>query len=133
MLPGPGPFPGVVTASPSSSARPLGAQRGAPVTTLPQWLNADSSKKTNQSDFRGIEQWPTPKEYRTASGSPGPRYWQQKVAYVINVGRRRRHGWRSAAPHSPVPLALHRSNRRLARLRICGEADSRATILRDGR
>lgn len=69
----------------TAGALPLGAQRGTPVTTLPQWLNADSSKKTNQSNFRGIEQWPTPNEYRTASGSPGPRYWQQKVDYVIKV------------------------------------------------
>jgi len=28
---------------------------------------------------------PTPNEYRSASGSPGPEYWQQKADYVINV------------------------------------------------
>lgn len=28
---------------------------------------------------------PTPNEYRTGSGAPGPRYWQQKADYVINV------------------------------------------------
>ncbi len=28
---------------------------------------------------------PTPNEYRTASGAPGHRYWQQKVDYVISV------------------------------------------------
>lgn len=28
---------------------------------------------------------PTPNEYRTASGAPGPKYWQQKADYVINV------------------------------------------------
>jgi hypothetical protein len=28
---------------------------------------------------------PTPNEYRTGSGSPGPRYWQQKADYVIEV------------------------------------------------
>jgi hypothetical protein len=28
---------------------------------------------------------PTPNEYRTGSGSPGPRYWQQKADYVISV------------------------------------------------
>jgi hypothetical protein len=28
---------------------------------------------------------PTPNEYRTASGAPGHRYWQQRADYVINV------------------------------------------------
>ena len=28
---------------------------------------------------------PTPNEYRTGSGSPGPRYWQQKADYQISV------------------------------------------------
>lgn len=68
-----------------TSSAPLAAQRGAPPTTPPQWLNADTSKKTNQSNFRAIEQWPTPNEYRTGSGSPGPKYWQQKVDYTIKA------------------------------------------------
>ena len=67
-------------------AAPLQSQRGAPpITTGPQWLNADTTKKTNQSNFRAIEQWPTPNEYRTASGSPGPKYWQQKIDYTIKA------------------------------------------------
>jgi hypothetical protein len=28
---------------------------------------------------------PTPNEYRTGSGAPGPDYWQQKVDYKIAV------------------------------------------------
>src|SRR6187431_456491 len=28
---------------------------------------------------------PTPNEYRTGSGAPGPKYWQQKADFVINV------------------------------------------------
>ena len=28
---------------------------------------------------------PTPNEYRTASGAPGPKYWQQRVDYDINA------------------------------------------------
>jgi hypothetical protein len=28
---------------------------------------------------------PTPNEYRSGSGSPGPRYWQQKADYVISA------------------------------------------------
>ena len=51
----------------------------------PQWLNADTSKKVNQSNFRSLDEWPAPNEYRTASGSPGPKYWQQQVDYVIRT------------------------------------------------
>ncbi|RYE05633.1 MAG: M1 family peptidase, partial [Sphingobacteriales bacterium] len=28
---------------------------------------------------------PTPNEYRTASGAPGPKYWQQRADYVITA------------------------------------------------
>ena len=56
-----------------------------PAPTGPQWLNADTSKKTNQSNFRDLREFPTPNEWRTASGSPGPKYWQQKVDYVIKA------------------------------------------------
>jgi len=28
---------------------------------------------------------PTPNEYRSASGAPGPEYWQQRADYIINV------------------------------------------------
>ena len=56
-----------------------------PAQNGPQWLNADSSKKVNQSNFRGMEQWPTPNEYRSGSGAPGPKYWQQKVDYVMRA------------------------------------------------
>jgi hypothetical protein len=28
---------------------------------------------------------PTPNEYRSGSGSPGPKYWQQKADYEISV------------------------------------------------
>lgn len=44
-------------------------------------------KKFDQADkFRQLEEiLPTPTSTRTASGAPGPRYWQQKVDYVIKV------------------------------------------------
>src|ERR1700757_4351910 len=29
---------------------------------------------------------PTPNEYRTASGAPGPKYWQQRCDYDIKAG-----------------------------------------------
>ncbi len=36
--------------------------------------------------FRQLEEvWPTPNSFRTASGAPGPDYWQQKVDYDIDV------------------------------------------------
>jgi hypothetical protein len=68
----------------SLMASPAAAQQQTPPSG-PQWLNADPNKKTNQSNFRGIEEWLAPNEYRTASGSPGPKYWQQQVDYVIKA------------------------------------------------
>lgn len=39
-----------------------------------------------QGKFEQLDQvLPTPNEYRTGSGAPGQRYWQQKADYVINV------------------------------------------------
>jgi hypothetical protein len=39
-----------------------------------------------QGKFEQLEQLlPTPNEYRTGSGSPGPKYWQQKADYEIAV------------------------------------------------
>jgi hypothetical protein len=49
------------------------------------WLNADTTKRQNQSNFRPLEDWPAPNEMRAASGAPGSKYWQQQVDYVIQV------------------------------------------------
>ena len=39
-----------------------------------------------QNKFAQLEQLlPTPNNYRSASGAPGPEYWQQKADYKINV------------------------------------------------
>lgn len=39
-----------------------------------------------QGKFEQLDQTlPTPNEYRSGSGAPGPRYWQQKADFVINV------------------------------------------------
>jgi len=57
----------------------------APRAVAQQWLNAEPNPKTNQSSFRAIEELPDPNEFRTASGGPGPRYWQQQVDYVIRA------------------------------------------------
>jgi len=47
----------------------------------------DQSKGTFEDKFRQFEgeDWPTPTDYRNASGAPGHRYWQQKVDYSIDV------------------------------------------------
>lgn len=45
-----------------------------------------NSKYGQRDDFRQMaEQWPTPNSARTASGAPGPAYWQQQVNYIIDV------------------------------------------------
>jgi hypothetical protein len=61
------------------------AQQAPSAPRGPQWLNADSTKRTNQSNFRALEEWPAPNEYRNAAGSPGPKYWQQQIDYVIRT------------------------------------------------
>jgi hypothetical protein len=43
---------------------------------VPQW----------EGKFEQLGQMlPTPNEYRTGSGAPGPKYWQQKADYIISV------------------------------------------------
>ena len=69
----------------ATHSAPLAAQQPAPGPQGPQWLNADTSKKTNQSNFRMLEEFPSPNEYRTGSGSPGPKYWQQQVDYTVKT------------------------------------------------
>jgi hypothetical protein len=49
-----------------------------------QWLHDDGTR-TNRSMFRVLDEWPDPNDYRNAAGMPGPRYWQQKVDYVIEA------------------------------------------------
>ena len=45
------------------------------------------AKNTIASDkFRQLEEvLPTPNIYRTASGAPGHKYWQQQVDYIIDI------------------------------------------------
>ena len=47
-----------------ASLLPFAGQASAQV-----WLNADTSKKVNQSSFRALEDWPTPSDLRRASGA----------------------------------------------------------------
>ena len=54
-------------------------------------LNAQPLPNPKHSDSQGdrfyqIDQWlPTPNDQRTASGAPGPEYWQQRADYQISV------------------------------------------------
>ncbi|MFG0264852.1 MAG: M1 family metallopeptidase, partial [Rhodopirellula sp. JB055] len=48
---------------------------------LPNPKHGDPTDK-----FHPLEPWlPTPNVYRTASGAPGPQYWQQRADYTIDV------------------------------------------------
>src|SRR5882672_2623534 len=49
-----------------------------------------TSKAQTESTWQGkFEQLdtklPTPNEYRSSSGAPGPKYWQQKADYIISA------------------------------------------------
>ncbi|HKJ44297.1 MAG TPA: M1 family metallopeptidase [Balneolales bacterium] len=50
-----------------------------------RYLHGDGKNETNHSMFRPIDSWPTPNEYRSASGYPGPKYWQQEADYKIKA------------------------------------------------
>lgn len=55
---------------------------------MPALANPISQTKGNfQDKFRQLEgeEWPTPNLVRTASGAPGPNYWQQEADYQIDV------------------------------------------------
>jgi hypothetical protein len=48
------------------------------------WTLAASAQ--NLDKFRPLDElWPTPNAYRTASGAPGPAYWQQQADYDIDA------------------------------------------------
>ena len=53
------------------------------------FVQAQEVKKESpkwQGKFEQLDQMlPTPNEYRSSSGSPGPKYWQQRADYVINA------------------------------------------------
>ena len=64
----------------AASTMALAAQASAQ-----QWLNTEPNPKTNKSSFRAVEELPDPNDNRTASGGPGPKYWQQRVDYAIKA------------------------------------------------
>ncbi len=45
-----------------------------------------TAQNTNENPFKQLEEdWPTPNEYRNASGAPGHKYWNQKVDYKMKL------------------------------------------------
>ena len=45
-----------------------------------------AQENTNENKFRQLyDELPTPNSYRTASGAPGPEYWQQRADYKIKM------------------------------------------------
>src|SRR5437868_14312584 len=54
------------------------------LTIVPFALAQSKSKPSDK--FKQLEEiLPTPNEYRTASGAPGSKYWQQRADYKIDV------------------------------------------------
>jgi hypothetical protein len=65
-----------------------------------------------ENQFRQLwQELPTPNQYRTASGAPGPEYWQQRVDYDMSVeldeNKQRLYGDATITyfNHSPNPLS----------------------------
>lgn len=52
----------------------------------PVWSQITNSKYGQVDSFRQLDEiLPTPTESRLGSGAPGPKYWQQRADYIINV------------------------------------------------
>jgi hypothetical protein len=72
-------------------------------------VSAGSKERPNQFRQLGAE-LPSPNQYRTASGAPGPAYWQQKVDYDMSItlddSRQSLYGEETIVYHnnSPDPL-----------------------------
>ena len=59
-----------------------------PSLALAQEQNLEGPKQghTNQNKFRQLyNEFSTPNDYRTASGAPGPKYYQQRADYVMDI------------------------------------------------
>ncbi len=79
---------------------------------VPVFGQAVVNRKSGQPDrFRQLDEvLPTPNSMRTASGAPGPDYWQQQVDYEIDVTlddeRRRISGQETVTYHNRSPDTL---------------------------
>ena len=59
-----------------------------PSLAIAQEQNLEGPKQghTNQNKFRQLyNEFSTPNDYRTASGAPGPAYYQQRADYVMDI------------------------------------------------
>ncbi|MEO8564597.1 MAG: hypothetical protein ABI601_21160, partial [bacterium] len=71
----------------SVCAAPLAAQRGEPTPTtspLSAGITYDRSGVGDTSIFAPLE-LRAPNIYRSASGAPGPKYWQNRADYAIKA------------------------------------------------
>ncbi|MGI8509825.1 MAG: M1 family peptidase, partial [Gemmatimonadaceae bacterium] len=81
---------------------------GAQTRVQPQ-VQTPSASVADSSPFRPLD-LPTPNNYRTGSGRPGPGYWQQRVHYNIGAtldpARNELHGSETIhyANHAPEAL-----------------------------
>lgn len=92
-----------------------------------------NSKHSDPSDrFFQIDQWlPTPGPTRTASGAPGPQYWQQRADYEIDVtlddANQRIIGSAEIRYHNLSPHTLHYLWIQLDQNRFAADSDSNLT------
>ena len=57
-----------------------------PTASAQNWRNIEGDIASgNHSIFRPLADWPDANDYRSASGAPGARYWQQRADYVIEA------------------------------------------------
>ncbi|MEE8361145.1 MAG: M1 family metallopeptidase, partial [Gemmatimonadales bacterium] len=95
----------------SRLAAPLLIALALPLTAAQaqHWLHDDGTE-TNNSMFRELDQWPSPNDYRTASGAPGKGYWQQQVDYQIEAAldtiNHSINGWERISYHNNSPDRL---------------------------
>ena len=87
-----------------------------PFRTVPRWaavavaciLTGGANPRSWSQSLE--ERWPTPNDFRTASGAPGPSYWQQRADYDIEVtlddDRRRLSGISTVDYHNHSPHEL---------------------------
>ena len=55
-------------------------------TEAPQEPQVREAGHINQNKFRQLyQEWPTPNQYRTAAGAPGPAYYQNEADYKIDI------------------------------------------------
>jgi len=74
-------------------------------------LASAQDEEQQENQFRQLyQELPTPNQYRTASGAPGPEYWQQRVDYDIAIEldeeKQRIYGEESITYFNNAPVSL---------------------------